>query len=91
MRQNIQRTEERGGRLDNVEAQTQGLALSADKFKRGTNRVRKDFWWKNVRFWVYIILGIAVAALIIGLGMLRRPSGLNSKRNALTPFHSRAF
>ncbi|KAL9627361.1 MAG: hypothetical protein Q9204_006621, partial [Flavoplaca sp. TL-2023a] len=68
MRQNIQRTEERGGRLDNVEAQTEGLKNSAERFKRGANRVRKDFWWKNVRMWVLIILGIAVViALIVGL------------------------
>ncbi|KAL8883702.1 MAG: hypothetical protein Q9192_007036, partial [Flavoplaca navasiana] len=68
MRQNIQRTEQRGSNLDDMEHKTRGLEDSASRFKRGTNRVRKDFMWKNVRMWVLIILGIAVViALIVGL------------------------
>ena len=81
MRQNIQRTEQRGSNLDDMENKTRNLEDSASRFKRGANRVRKDFWWKNVRMWVLIILGIAVVlALVIGLGMLRRPSGLTLKK-----------
>ena len=91
MRQNIQRTEQRGSNLNEMEHKTDRMGEAAKQFNRGANRMHKNLKWKNVRMWVYIILGIAVAALIIGLGMLRHPSGLNSKRNALNPFYSRAF
>lgn len=91
MRQNIQRTEQRGENIDNMVDKTNGLEERAKQFRRGANRVRKYEMWKNVRMWVWIILGLAVIALIIGLGMLRRPPGLNTKRNVLTPFYSRAF
>lgn len=70
MRQNIQRTEERGGRITDMKDQTDQLSESARQFNRGTNRVRKNLMWKNVRMWVAIILGLAVIALIIGLGSL---------------------
>lgn len=65
MRQNIQRTEQRGGQIDNMVDQTKDLEENASKFHRGTNRARKHFMWKNVRMSVYIILGIAVIIIII--------------------------
>ncbi|KAL9593108.1 MAG: hypothetical protein Q9179_006096 [Wetmoreana sp. 5 TL-2023] len=47
MRQNIQRTEERGARVDHIQAKTQGMEANAALFQRGTNRVRKNLVWKN--------------------------------------------
>ena len=80
MRQNIQRTEERGGHLANIEQQTDGLAESARRFNRGTNRKLKEYKWKNVRMWVWLISGIAVAILIIVLGSsTHRPSLAGNK------------
>ncbi|KAL8679842.1 MAG: hypothetical protein Q9186_003908 [Xanthomendoza sp. 1 TL-2023] len=67
MRQNIQRTEERGGRVADLDHQTRKLADSSADFKRGTNRVRKQLMWKNVRMWVWILVGIAVLIIIIAL------------------------
>ncbi|KAL9033143.1 MAG: hypothetical protein Q9180_006108, partial [Flavoplaca navasiana] len=68
MRQNIQRTEQRGSKLDDMEDQTHRMGIAASQFKRGANRVHKDLKWKNVRMWALIILGIAVVlAIIIGL------------------------
>ncbi|KAL8696610.1 MAG: hypothetical protein Q9224_002708 [Gallowayella concinna] len=69
MRQNIQRTEERGGRVADLDHQTRKLADSSADFKRGTNRVRKQLMWKNVRMWVWILVGIAVLIIIIALSV----------------------
>ena len=70
MRQNIQRTEQRGATMADIEEQTFGMQKNAEQFRRGTNRVYKGLKMKNIRFWIYIILGLAVFALIIGLGSL---------------------
>ena len=70
MRQNIQRTEQRGERIDEMDVKARGMSENADKFRRGTNRVYKDLRMKNVRMWIYLILGIAVLAIIIGLSKL---------------------
>ncbi|CAL8574934.1 Vesicle membrane receptor protein (v-SNARE) [Xanthoria parietina] len=44
MRQNIQRTEERGGHLDNIEYTSQKIGKKMpDSFKRGANRKLKEY------------------------------------------------
>jgi Synaptobrevin len=56
MRDNINKVAERGERLDSLESKTgihynwfltiDNLAVSAQGFRRGANRVRKQMWWK---------------------------------------------
>lgn len=81
MRQNIQRTEERGGHLDNIEYKAKRLQENADGFKRGANRKLKDLKWKNVRMWVWLTLGaIVIIAILIGLSSsTHRPSLAGNK------------
>ncbi|KAL8802383.1 MAG: hypothetical protein Q9182_003873 [Xanthomendoza sp. 2 TL-2023] len=67
MRQNIQRTEQRGDNIGHMNEQTLKMAEQSREFKRGSNRLRKQFWWKNTRMWIYIILGIVILIIIIAL------------------------
>jgi hypothetical protein len=46
MRENINKVSERGARLDSLQDKTDSLAVSAQGFRRGANRVRKQMWWK---------------------------------------------
>ena len=46
MQNNIQKVSERGENLDNLQHKTDNLAVSAQGFRRGANRVRKQMWWK---------------------------------------------
>ncbi|KAG6820343.1 SNAP receptor, synaptobrevin [Arthromyces matolae] len=39
------------------------LAVSAQGFRRGANRVRKNMWWKDMK--MRIIIGVAVAVIIV--------------------------
>ncbi|ORY12302.1 synaptobrevin-domain-containing protein, partial [Clohesyomyces aquaticus] len=41
MRDNINKVSERGARLDSLQDKTDNLAVSAQGFRRGANRVRK--------------------------------------------------
>ncbi|KAH6903805.1 synaptobrevin-domain-containing protein [Coprinopsis sp. MPI-PUGE-AT-0042] len=64
MRENITKVAERGERLDSLQDKTDNLAVSAQGFRRGANRVRK------VRFCVHlapmrIIIGVAIAVIIV--------------------------
>ena len=43
MRDNINKVAERGERLDSIENKTDNLAISAQGFRRGANRVRKRY------------------------------------------------
>jgi len=46
MRDNINKVSQRGERLDALQNKTDNLAESAQGFRRGANRVRKQMWWK---------------------------------------------
>jgi len=62
MRENITKVAERGERLDSLQDKTDNLAVSAQGFRRGANRVRKNMWWKDMK--MRIIIGVAVAVII---------------------------
>ncbi|KAI0360701.1 synaptobrevin-like protein [Trametes cingulata] len=49
MRENITKVAERGERLDQLQDKTDNLAVSAQGFRRGANRVRKNMWWKDMK------------------------------------------
>ncbi|KAK0186495.1 synaptobrevin-domain-containing protein, partial [Armillaria mellea] len=55
MRENITKVAERGERLDSLQDKTDNLAVSAQGFRRGANRVRK----------MRIIIGVAIAVIIV--------------------------
>ena len=48
MRDNINKVSQRGERLDSLQDKTDNLAQSAQGFRRGANRVRKQMWWKGM-------------------------------------------
>lgn len=79
MRENITKVAERGERLDSLQDKTDNLAISAQTFKRGANRVRKNMWWKDMKVhellyypgiqdFSYLILSIQMR-IIIGAGI----------------------
>ncbi|KAL2210173.1 synaptobrevin [Sarocladium strictum] len=65
MRDNINKVSQRGERLDALQDKTDNLAVSAQGFRRGANRVRKQMWWKDMKMRVCLIVGIIVLLLII--------------------------
>lgn len=65
MRDNINKVAERGERLDSIENKTDNLAISAQGFRRGANRVRKDMWWKDMKMRLCLILGVIIVLIVI--------------------------
>jgi vesicle-associated membrane protein 4 len=65
MRDNINKVSERGERLDSLQDKTDNLAVSAQGFRRGANRVRKQMWWKDMKMRMCIIGGIAILLIIV--------------------------
>lgn len=71
MRENINKVAQRGEHLDTLQDKTDNLAVSAQSFRRGANRVRKQMWWKDMKMRMWLIVGIIVLLLVIIL-----PSGM---------------
>ncbi|KAI9633364.1 synaptobrevin, partial [Dioszegia hungarica] len=65
MHENITKVAERGERLDALQDKTDTLAASAQGFRRGANRVRKQMWWKDMRMRIAIGVGIAILLIVI--------------------------
>lgn len=65
MRDNINKVAERGERLDSIENKTDNLAISAQGFRRGANKVRKDMWWKDMKMRMCLILGVIIVLIVI--------------------------
>ncbi|RJE26356.1 vesicle-associated membrane protein 4 [Aspergillus sclerotialis] len=73
MRSNIFKVSERGERLDSLQDKTDNLAVSAQGFRRGANRVRKQMWWKDMKMRVCLIICIILLLVVIIV-----PSGMVS-------------
>src|SRR3984885_8660307 len=65
MRENINKVSQRGERLDSLQDKTDNLAVSAQGFRRGANRVRKQMWWKDMKMRMCIIGGIIILVIIL--------------------------
>lgn len=65
MRENINKVADRGARLDSLQDKTDNLAQSAQGFRRGANRVRKQMWWKDMKMRMWIAIGIVILLVII--------------------------
>ncbi|KAF1963194.1 synaptobrevin [Byssothecium circinans] len=65
MRDNINKVSERGTRLDSLQDKTDNLATSAQGFRRGANRVRKQMWWKDMKMRMCLIVGIILLLVVI--------------------------
>jgi vesicle-associated membrane protein 4 len=73
MENNIKEVAKRGGRLDSLQDKTDELAGSAKHFRRGTNRVRKLMWLKDMKITVcLVILVILVIAVIVSIFVTKR-------------------
>jgi vesicle-associated membrane protein 4 len=72
MRKNIENVAQRGDRLDVLQDKTDNLAESAQGFRRGANRVRKQMWWKDMKMRVCIVVGIILLLVVIIV-----PSGMS--------------
>ncbi|KAG5513830.1 hypothetical protein PMAC_000868 [Pneumocystis sp. 'macacae'] len=58
MKENITKVAQRGDRLHSLQDKTESLATSAQGFRRGANRVRKQMWWKDVKMHICLIIGM---------------------------------
>lgn len=71
MKKNLESVAQRGEHIDQLQDKSENLNQSAQGFRRGANRVRKQMWWKNVKMRIWIVVGIIVLLLIIII-----PSGM---------------
>jgi hypothetical protein len=65
MDRNVRQLKAREERLDSLQNKTDNLAQSAQGFRRGANKVRKQMWWKDMKMRMCLIVGIIILLVII--------------------------
>ncbi|EJD08455.1 synaptobrevin [Fomitiporia mediterranea MF3/22] len=63
MQENIDEVRLREENLRHLQDKTDNLAVSAQGFRKGANRVRKNMWWKDMK--MRIIIGIAIVIILV--------------------------
>lgn len=71
MKRNIEAVDERHHKIETLNQQAEQLQTNSEFFKKGANRVRKQMFFKNMKMWVWIFLGIAVIAIIVGVSVCK--------------------
>lgn len=71
MKLNIQAVGERQDQLDVLNQRADNLQTNSEYFKKGANRVRKQMFFKNIKMWIWIILGLAIIGIIVGVAVCK--------------------
>lgn len=71
MEENLRDVNTRGTHIVKLNEQAENLQTNSEYFKKGANRVRKQMFFKNCKMWVWIFLGIAIIAVIIGVAVCK--------------------
>ncbi|CAD6900097.1 unnamed protein product, partial [Tilletia laevis] len=72
--QHSNKVNERGENLNSLQDKTDTLAISAQGFRRGANRVRKQMWWKDMKMRIIIGVGILILICIIVIPIVVKAS-----------------
>ncbi|KAI8399265.1 v-SNARE coiled-coil homology domain profile [Nakaseomyces glabratus] len=65
MRNNINKVAERGEMLTSIDDKADNLAMSAQGFKRGANRVRRQMWYNDLKMRMCLFLVIVILLVVI--------------------------
>lgn len=65
MRENIDKVARRGDNLSSIENKADDLAVSAQGFRRGANRVRKQMWLKDMKMRFCLVAVVIILLIVI--------------------------
>ncbi|KAF9956118.1 hypothetical protein BGZ72_003020 [Mortierella alpina] len=65
MQQNIDSVRDRGEKLDSLQHKTTDLEQGAVQFRKGASGVRRQMWWKNMKWRLIVGVGIIILLVII--------------------------
>ncbi|KAF7640492.1 hypothetical protein Mgra_00000315 [Meloidogyne graminicola] len=64
MSQNMTRILDRGGRLDNLERQSEALSESAHTFTNTGQQLRRTMWLRNLKWTIIFIVFLVILAIM---------------------------
>lgn len=70
MRDNMEKVLERDQKLSDLDTRAEHLQVGAQQFERHTNRIKRKYWWQNIKMIIILVIVVAVIlAIIIGVSV----------------------
>lgn len=66
---NLQKAEERSGKLEDLESRADEMLVTSKAFERTAHKVKQKKWWDNMRMKV-VLVGVAVVTVSIIVGII---------------------
>ncbi|GAU90162.1 hypothetical protein RvY_02620 [Ramazzottius varieornatus] len=85
MKDNVNRVLERGDRLADLDERADALQFGAHQFQATAKKVKRKYWWKNLKMWILIGVILAVIITVIVVATLPPGSGGSSTSGSPTP------
>jgi len=63
MKDNVNRVLERGDKLADLDERADALQFGAHQFQATAKKVKRKYWWKNLKMW--LLMGVIVIVIII--------------------------
>nr|BAK23254.1 synaptobrevin [Gryllus bimaculatus] len=83
MRVNVEKVLERDQKLSELDNRADALQQGASQFEQQANKLKRKFWWKNLK--MMIIMGVIAVALIIIVILVIKYSGEDSSSTSTNP------
>lgn len=67
MRVNVEKVLERDQKLSELDNRADALQQGASQFEQQANRLKRKYWWKNLKMMIILgIIGVSLLIIIIG-------------------------
>ncbi|CAF2477612.1 unnamed protein product [Rotaria sp. Silwood2] len=65
MKDNLDKVLERDAKLSTLENRAEILETGASQFTTNASKLKRKYWWKNVKMWIILIIVIIVLIIVI--------------------------
>ncbi|CAF1044998.1 unnamed protein product [Adineta ricciae] len=65
MKDNLDKVLERDAKLTTLENRADALQTGASQFTTNASKLKRKYWWKNLKMWIILIIVIIVLIIVI--------------------------
>lgn len=65
MRENMEKVLERDERLTELDSRADALQVDSQQFASTATRIKRKYWWQNIKMWIILIIVVVVILIII--------------------------
>jgi len=90
MRVNVDKVLERDNKLSELDSRADHLQAGASQFEASAGKLKRKFWWKNMKMWLILIGVIVAIILIIVVWVVVTKKGQHQPQSTISPSQTTA-